>query len=197
MRSSKQPEPPQQPGNASRTAAFLSDAGWCMAPILLNFSSYSRWRAVPPGGAGMQIRAGYEIAYDCPQPTPMVLMLSVHPSRMADLATPHRIASIHPSRPGTTATASATSARASLPRRPASRSPPTFIISDTGLPDIVEPDAEQLPVQDLPDDVMLFLLGSRYCETDHLSNMAWSLFGNGPTGLGAGAGDLRLRPRAH
>ena len=38
----------------------------------------------------MQIRAGYEISYDCPQPTPMILTLSVHPSRFADLLTPDR-----------------------------------------------------------------------------------------------------------
>ena len=35
----------------------------------------------------MQIRAGYEISYDCPQPTPMILTLSVHPSRTSDLLT--------------------------------------------------------------------------------------------------------------
>ena len=33
----------------------------------------------------MQIRAGFEIAYDCPQPTPMILMLNVHFTRVADL----------------------------------------------------------------------------------------------------------------
>ena len=36
----------------------------------------------------MKIRAGYEISYDCPQPTPMILMLSIHPSRIPDLLTP-------------------------------------------------------------------------------------------------------------
>ena len=56
------------------------------------------------------------------------------------------------------------------------------IINDSGLPDIVEPEAEQLPIEELPDDVMVFLLGSRYCDTDHLSTLAWSLFGSGPTG---------------
>ncbi len=40
----------------------------------------------------MEIRAGYEIIYDCPQPTPMLLMLRIHPSRTADLRTPDRIA---------------------------------------------------------------------------------------------------------
>ena len=39
----------------------------------------------------MQIHAGYEISYDCPQPTPMILTLSVHPSRFPDLLTLDRL----------------------------------------------------------------------------------------------------------
>ncbi|PPC85435.1 MAG: transglutaminase, partial [Methylocystis sp.] len=39
----------------------------------------------------MKIRAGYEITYDCPQPTPMILTLSVHPSRIADVLTADRM----------------------------------------------------------------------------------------------------------
>ena len=39
----------------------------------------------------MQIRAGYDIEYECPQPTPKLLVLSIHPSRFADLSTPHLI----------------------------------------------------------------------------------------------------------
>jgi hypothetical protein len=39
----------------------------------------------------MKIRAGYEISYDCPQSTPMILTLSVHPSRFSDLLTPDRM----------------------------------------------------------------------------------------------------------
>ena len=39
----------------------------------------------------MKIRAGYEISYNCRQPTPMILTLSVHPSRFSDLLTPDRV----------------------------------------------------------------------------------------------------------
>ncbi len=39
----------------------------------------------------MKIHAGYQIAYECPQPTPMLLMLHVHPSRTPDLITPDDI----------------------------------------------------------------------------------------------------------
>jgi len=56
------------------------------------------------------------------------------------------------------------------------------VICDTGLPDVVEPDAGQIPVENLPDESLEFLLGSRYRETDRLSDTAWSLFGRMPPG---------------
>ena len=58
------------------------------------------------------------------------------------------------------------------------------IVNDSGTPDIVVPHAQQIPVQDLPEEALLFLLGSRYCETDRLSETAWHLFGGTPTGWG-------------
>jgi transglutaminase-like putative cysteine protease len=132
----------------------------------------------------MKIRAGYEIAYDCAQATPMVLMLSVHPSRMPDLSTPHRIAFDSP-----VAVREYSDGFDNICHRVVA--PPgrltmavDFVISDSGMPDIVAPGAEQVPVEKLPDDVLVYLLGSRYCDTDHLSNMAWAMFGTGPTGWG-------------
>ncbi|MEA1835303.1 transglutaminase family protein, partial [Methylobacterium durans] len=53
---------------------------------------------------------------------------------------------------------------------------------DDGLPDVVAADARQIPVQDLSDDVLIYLLGSRYCDTDKLTETAWSLFGTAPEG---------------
>jgi transglutaminase-like putative cysteine protease len=38
--------------------------------------------------------------------------------------------------------------------------------------------AEQLPVEDLPSDVLLYTLPSRFCLSDVLSNAAWQLFGH-------------------
>jgi transglutaminase-like putative cysteine protease len=58
------------------------------------------------------------------------------------------------------------------------------IVNDTGLPDRVEPSARQHAVHDLPEDTLVYLLGSRYCDTDRLAEMAWTLFGNAPTGWG-------------
>jgi hypothetical protein len=55
------------------------------------------------------------------------------------------------------------------------------VVCDSGLPDAVEPDAGQIRVENLPDESLQFLLGSRYCETDRLSDTAWSLFGHVPS----------------
>ena len=67
------------------------------------------------------------------------------------------------------------------------------LVRDSGLPDAVVPTAQQLPIDQLPDEVLQYLMPSRYCETDKLTDIAWSLFANTPHGLGAGAGDRRLR----
>jgi transglutaminase-like putative cysteine protease len=132
----------------------------------------------------MRIRAGYEIAYECSQPTPMLLMLSIHPSRLADLATPHRIAFDPP-----VAAAEYRDGFGNICTR--LLAPPgqivmaaDFVVEDSGLPDPVAPKAEQLAVEDLPDEVVVYLLGSRYCDTDRLSDTAWSLFANTPPGWG-------------
>src|SRR5690242_9804223 len=139
-------------------------------------------RRTQPRRKGMKIRAGYEITYECSQPTPMVLLLSVHPSRMGDLTTPHRMAfdppvAAHDYRDGFDNACTRIVAPPGL-----ITVSNDFVVGDSGAPDIVARDARQVPVQDLPDDVLIYLLGSRYCDTDHLSNMAWSLFGSGPTG---------------
>jgi transglutaminase-like putative cysteine protease len=126
----------------------------------------------------MQIRAGYDIQYECPKPTPMLLVLSIHPSRFPDLSTPHQI---HfdppvPSRnyeDGFGNICTRVVAPAGMIRISAD-----FQIGDTGLPDAIVPDARQVPVEDLPDDVLVYLLGSRYCETDRLGDFAWATFAN-------------------
>jgi transglutaminase-like putative cysteine protease len=56
------------------------------------------------------------------------------------------------------------------------------IIEDSGVPDAIEEDAKEVPVEQLPNDTLVFLLGSRYCETDKLANIAWQLFGSKPPG---------------
>ncbi|MER2265155.1 transglutaminase-like domain-containing protein [Methylobacterium oxalidis] len=130
----------------------------------------------------MRIRTGYTIAFDMFGPTPMLLLLNVRPERRRDLVTPERItfdppveARQHLDEFGNLRT------RIVAPGGRITMSA-DFLIEDSGLPDAVAPEARQIPVQDLPDDVLVYLLGSRYCDTDKLSQTAWSLFGTTPEG---------------
>jgi transglutaminase-like putative cysteine protease len=130
----------------------------------------------------MQIRIGYELVYDCPLPVPMVLMLTVHHTRAADLVVPDRLVSDPPLairgyRDGFGNWCSRILAPAGRTRLFASG-----IVNDTGAPDPVTADARQHPVEELPDAVLAFLLASRYCETDRLLDTAWKLFGTTPPG---------------
>ena len=132
----------------------------------------------------MRIRIGYDIAFESVSATPMILVLSVHPSRLHDLATPHEIV-FDPPVPARTYTdhfGNVCTRVVAPPGRLAISS--EAVIRDSGQPDLVAPGAEQLPVQDLPDGVLEFLLGSRYCETDRLSDTAWSIFGQLSPGRG-------------
>ena len=130
----------------------------------------------------MIIRAGYEISYDCPLPTPMILQVSVHPSRQADLISWDGLR-IDPVIPAHTYHDTFGNF-CHVIRAPAGRLSlsTSFLAQDSGALDEVALDAAQHMVEDLPDEALMFLLGSRYCETDRLSDIAWSLFGDGPRG---------------
>jgi transglutaminase-like putative cysteine protease len=124
----------------------------------------------------VQIRAGYDMAFQCDQETAMVLMLSIDPARSGELVTEHRIqfstdvqARDYVDMFGNTCTR-ITAPPGLLEIRN------DFVIGDSGLPDEVAPGARQVPVAELPDEVLVYLLGSRYCETDRLSDVAWKLF---------------------
>ncbi|QJR11956.1 hypothetical protein DSM104443_03039 [Usitatibacter rugosus] len=130
----------------------------------------------------MRIRAGFELVYDCPQPTPMIFNLNVHFSRMSDLIGRNDIV-VDPSVPidayrdsfGNWCT------RIVAPTG-LTRVTSEALVRDSGNHDPTFPDAEQHAVANLPEETLLFLLGSRYCETDRLSEIAWGLFGTTPLG---------------
>jgi transglutaminase-like putative cysteine protease len=132
----------------------------------------------------MQIHVGFEMVYDCPQPTPMIFNLNVHFTRVSDLAgrddlmfdPPVPMAAYRDSF-GNWCTRIVAPAGRTRVRGDA-------FVRDSGAADVYAPQAQQLEVQDLPEEALLFLLGSRYCETDRLSQIAWNLFGNAPTGWG-------------
>jgi transglutaminase-like putative cysteine protease len=125
----------------------------------------------------MQIHAGFEMVYECPQPTPMIFNLHVHFTRVSDLVgrddllfdPPVPVAGYRDSFGNWCTRIVAPKGR--------TRVAANVLVNDSGAPDPVVPQARQLAVPDLPEETLLFLLGSRYCETDRLSETAWSLFG--------------------
>ena len=125
----------------------------------------------------MKIRAGFELLYDCPQPTPMILQVSVHPSRQADLISWDGL-QVSPPVPANTYHDTLGNF-CHVIRAPAGRLrlATDFLVQDSGALDAIVPDARQHRLEELPVDSLIFLLGSRYCETDRLSEIAWSLFG--------------------
>ena len=130
----------------------------------------------------MKLRVGYELLYHFPQPTPVIMMLSIHYTRVSDLERPDHIV-ISPSVPisgyrdGFGNWCSRIVAPAGRLRLKADG-----MVRDSGLPDVIVPSAVQHAVEDLPADTLVYLLGSRYCETDRLSDAAWKLFENTPPG---------------
>src|SRR5271170_2190980 len=118
----------------------------------------------------MRIHAGYEISYDCVQP--MILMLSVHPSRTLDLVTVDRM-QVDPLLPINTYHDNFGNFCHVL-RAPACRLTLSadFVVEDSGQPDAIAPQALQHALEDLPVEVLIYLLGSRHCETDLLSGIA-------------------------
>jgi transglutaminase-like putative cysteine protease len=130
----------------------------------------------------MLIRAGYQIAIECSAETPLMALLSVHPTRQGDLRSPALISSS-----GSEPLVASIDEFGNLRTRtiaPAGvlKLATDFLIHDSGQPDEVAPWAEEVPIAQLPDEAVSFLLGSRYCETDRLSPIAWALFGNTPRG---------------
>jgi transglutaminase-like putative cysteine protease len=125
----------------------------------------------------MRIRIGYQLAFESPIATPMILVLSVHPSRRADLEAAETIGFDPPLavRVYTDHFGNLCTRIIAPPGRLAVTGAAT--LRDSGRPDPIVAGADQLPIDELPDNALEFLLGSRYCETDRLSDIAWSLFG--------------------
>lgn len=133
----------------------------------------------PPG---IRMRIGCRLKYRLTQPTPLIAMLNVHYSRFGDLERADYLV--------TSPSVSLESYRDGFgnwcTRMVAPAGDFTLstdgIFRDTGLRDPARPDAKQQAVQDLPFEILVYLLGSRYCDTDLLSEQAWSLFETTPQG---------------
>jgi transglutaminase-like putative cysteine protease len=130
----------------------------------------------------MRIKVGCELTFEVPQPTPMIVMLNVHFSRVSDLERPDHLI--------VTPSVFIDAYRDSFGNwcnrlvAPAGtfRLGTDTVVRDTGFPDSVDFSAVQHQIQSLPSETLMFLIGSRYCETDRLSDEAWRLFKHTPLG---------------
>jgi transglutaminase-like putative cysteine protease len=130
----------------------------------------------------MLIRLGYDIRFGIPAPVPLVALLSVHPSREKDLLEPDNLVV----EPGVEVDQYFDSFGNRCSRFVA---PPgtlrlsgSSLIEDSGDPDPVYPDAREIPVEELPTETLIHLLGSRYCEVDLMLDIAGQLFNATPRG---------------
>jgi transglutaminase-like putative cysteine protease len=129
-----------------------------------------------PSEKVMKFRLGYELRFEFVQPTPVIMMLQVHDTRASDLEKPDII--------GTAPQVAMSPYMDTFGNRCCRLVAPAgemkiwtdTVASDDGLPDRVAADASQVPVESLPDDALLYLLASRYCDSDLLSKVAWTLF---------------------
>jgi transglutaminase-like putative cysteine protease len=130
----------------------------------------------------MILRLGYDIQFEIPSPVAMVALLHVHPSRVADLRAADELR-VEPATPmdnyidsfGNRCT------RFVAPKG-ALRLSNSTLIHDSGLADRVSPTAREVPVQELPHEILQYLYNSRYCEVDRFSTIALELFGAVPPG---------------
>lgn len=130
----------------------------------------------------MLIRAGYEFGFDAPLPVTMILKLYLHSSLLPNIkesenlrVEPQTIGEEFVDKFGNRA------CRLILPAGPI-RISNQAVIENDWQPDIVNYHAQQIPLEELPTSVLPYLMSSRYCEVDLLSEIAWELFGETPPG---------------
>jgi transglutaminase-like putative cysteine protease len=124
----------------------------------------------------MVLRAGFELIYNFPQPTPIILAVNVHESRTRDLITRDNVVTDPAVLVMTYQDGFGNRCSRVLAPPGRLRLSTDFAIRDSGIPDEVVTTAWQDSVEDLPEDTLVFLMGSRYCETDLLSQTVWQLF---------------------
>lgn len=130
----------------------------------------------------MLIRVGFELVFDVPAPAPMLLVLGLRPERLQTVRRAGGLA-IEPNIPAEEFIDGFGNACTRIVA-PAGRLVlwDDQVVEDDGLPDVVALDAVQHPAEELPSDVLVYLLSSRYCEVDRLTEVAWDLFGHTPPG---------------
>ncbi len=130
----------------------------------------------------MLIRHGYEISLNCQRPTALVTQLTVHDERRADARAPEVFFTTPEVQTSTYHDLFGNTCRRLMAPAGDLTMWSDTITEDSGALDALAPGAVQHEVADLPDDALLFLMGSRYCDTDRLSQLAWDLFDRTPRG---------------
>jgi len=130
----------------------------------------------------IHLQVGFELRYDCPQPVPMILLVNMHFSRAADIVVADRLTT-DPVIPVTAYRDAFGNWCSRLIAPPGKlRLKANGVVRDTGQFEQAMPGAAQHSVEELPEETLVFLLGSRYCDTDLLSETAWQLFQSTPPG---------------
>lgn len=130
----------------------------------------------------MRIRYGYDLAFFCAAPVVVLTQLDAHPE------VSHRVVAsgsleIWPAIETTTFTdAFGNEVRRFLAPSGITRVARDCVYECDGSPQEVAPDAREVPLESLPSEFFTYLVGSRYCEVDRLSSVAWQLFGDVPRG---------------
>jgi transglutaminase-like putative cysteine protease len=124
----------------------------------------------------VHLRTGFELIYSFPQATPIILVVNIHDSRRSDIVVSDRLISEPALQITGYRDAFGNWCNRGIAPAGRLRLSTYCVISDSGLPDEMMFAASQASVENLPEEVLLFLLGSRYCETDKLSETAWQLF---------------------
>jgi transglutaminase-like putative cysteine protease len=132
----------------------------------------------------MLIRLGYDIRFDVSGQVPMVALLNVHPSREQDLCEPDKLQTDPVMEIERYNDSFGNRACRLLAPSGSLRLHNSTLIKDSGDPDVVKLEARENAVEDLPADILPYLLSSRYCEVDLLSNTATELFFSAPRGWG-------------
>lgn len=125
----------------------------------------------------MLIRTGFDIAFATERDTPMMAHLSLRPERRGDMRTPEVLRTDPPVPVHQYVDGFGNLASRFVVPAGGLRLSSDFIVEDPGLIDPYAPEAEQHDVADLPDETLIYLLGSRYCEVDLLMGEAWDIAG--------------------
>lgn len=132
----------------------------------------------------MLIRLGYDIRFEIPSRVPIIAMLNVHPSREGDLREPDRLRAEPDLKPDHYIDSFGNRCCRLVAPEGSIRLWNSTLIEDSGEPDLQNTAAREVPIEELPTETLRYLLGSRYCEVDLLSNTAVEVFGHVPPGWG-------------